>query len=405
MKSTVLLALIPLITPIFADVWADPECYAKSDVDVGGGKVYEYQSSGHCKQQCVGKRIAALIGGDTCVCGNVAPSSKKVDLKNCNIKCIGYPEEVCGGSKYYTVYVNRELDDDEDGDNNDDDDDDDDEEGASKSKGNDETSSSSKPASTRSTSSQDSTTKSSDKSTTDESSSIPQTTVLSTVTSGDEPLVITKTIYHTPSSTTKASSTNSESEPTASDDVDDSSDKNKLSSGGIAGAVVGAVGGLGLIIGLIFLFLRYKRKKDEDDFDDLFTLSGPKNDMVQPPSLSPNPFLFAGGYNFDTSQQQQQQQQHQQQPLQHSQLQPTSRVTSTIYGHDYKNSSSGGSAADRSYNDQSDVGYVLDPNYVGPGSPPYPYDMTQPELGKRKLSAGSLPDMIAQPGGLKVVNN
>ncbi|KAG7663896.1 WSC2 [[Candida] subhashii] len=380
MKSSLLLLLIPLIQPIYADVWVDAGCFAKSDVDATGGKVYQYQSSGYCQQQCLGKRVAAMINGNECYCGDTAPTNK-VASSNCNMKCDGYPDNICGGSNYFTVYVNQEADD--AGDSN----------SSSSSKGQ----TSSKTSATSQSSSDGSSS---------EPSSVPKTTVLSTVTSGSEPSVLTSTIFYTPSTTASQTGTQTSSTSTSdsSNKNSDNSKNSKLSSGGIAGAVVGSVAGIGLIIGLVFIFLRWKRKRDDEEFDDIFTLSGPKNDggMSQPPTLDPNPFLMSGGYNnFDTSQQ-------------NPRLQPNSRVVSAVYGHDYKNSSSGGSAGEPSYNEQSDVGYNSDPNHGMPGSPPYPTHggyihpdmMQQPELGKRKLSAGSLPDMITrQPGGLKVVNN
>ena len=174
---------------------------------------------------------------------------------------------------------------------------------------------------TTSSSTSSSSSSSSSSSTTSVSKAPPSTTTIisSTVISGT-PSVIYKTVIATPSTTSLASSTSSTSSISNADATLSASasataepqHKSSVSGGTIAGAVVGSVCGVAAIAGLIFLFCWYRRRKqDQDDFDDQFTLSGPKADMTQTtggggiPILDSNPFLLAGGYNnFDTSQQQ-----------------------------------------------------------------------------------------------------
>lgn len=166
------------------------------------------------------------------------------------------------------------------------------------------------------------------------------------------------------------------------------------------------------------MFCWYRRRKqDQDDFDDQFTLSGPKADMTQTtggggiPILDSNPFLLAGGYNnFDTSQQQ-------------TPRQPSGRGSDalavgagagSLSGYHKYNSSSGTSGdgnhsfGSQLHNNQDEFAfYDANTNGNDPMSPNYlNVDSPNPEYGRRKLSNGSLPDMIARnPGSLKVVNN
>lgn len=52
------------------------------------------QSLGHCRNQCGGYAFA-ITQGTSCWCSNYAPSST-VDNGSCDMKCPGYPYEVCG---------------------------------------------------------------------------------------------------------------------------------------------------------------------------------------------------------------------------------------------------------------------------------------------------------------------
>ena len=165
-----------------------------------------------------------------------------------------------------------------------------------------------------------------------------------------------------------------------------------------------------------------------------------------PTTLDPNPFLLASGYNFfDTSQQQQNGNGPGRSPsLQHTPTQYNnnqfhgsshggSGTSATgMFGHQQQSSSSGTSGGgDHSLGSKDDYAFY-DYNSGGDGSPQHNNGLSpsngqqqqqqqqqtshqfqflngnspEPEYGRRKLSNGSLPDMIArEPGSLKVVNN
>lgn len=200
-----------------------------------------------------------------------------------------------------------------------------------------------------------------------------------------------------------------------------------MSTGGIVGAAIGSVAGVALIAALIF-FLIYRRRKQEDDdeeeYDDKFILSGP----TAPNPMDPNPFLIASGYNnFDTSQPQQDPSRTpsglnisgNQLPYPTSYYHQTQNSdSSNSYGHHSRTNSQGFSlpinggqqpngnppTTEHSYHSSGDKDFMFEQptnNQNGPND-----RAPTPEFGRRKLSNGSLPDMIArQPGSLKVVNN
>ncbi|EMG50100.1 hypothetical protein G210_4886, partial [Candida maltosa Xu316] len=432
---------------VSADTWSSSGCYSSINVATSKG-TYTYQSSGYCQTQCAGYRIAALKNGNECYCGNTDPSGSTSN--SCNVKCDGYPDEMCGGSSSYTVFVNADVDSSNDSSSS----------SSSSSTSTTSSKTSSSSTSTSSTSSSTSTSSTSSSSSTDQpstttidettteeesqstttssssSTSSPSTTstsstssrspstttiVSSTVISGS-PSVIYRTVIATPSTSSLPSSTSSSADNTSSPSPTTSSTptKNKSVSGGtIAGAVVGSVVGAALIAGLILFFCWYRRRKNEDDedFDDQFTLSGPKTDMTQPNGptsglFDSNPFLLAGGYNnFDTSQQQQQQGH----TPGHSQSLSTPSAAGVVGAHKYNSSSGTSGDGTHSFGSHTDNDYVIygTNEYNSPHQPSghsnggsMLLDSPNPEYGRRKLSNGSLPDMIArQPGSLKVVNN
>ncbi|KAJ5206163.1 Carbohydrate-binding WSC subgroup [Penicillium cf. griseofulvum] len=68
---------------------------------------WTFQSSGWCLDHC-GKEYAtfALTGGSDCVCGNtMPPTSAKVSTDKCSKSCSGWPDDMCGGTDYYSVYT------------------------------------------------------------------------------------------------------------------------------------------------------------------------------------------------------------------------------------------------------------------------------------------------------------
>lgn len=59
---------------------------------------YTFQSQGYCEEKCQkgGFRIAALTGGNQCLCGMELPLKKaKVDNSKCDMRCTGWPENNC----------------------------------------------------------------------------------------------------------------------------------------------------------------------------------------------------------------------------------------------------------------------------------------------------------------------
>lgn len=60
---------------------------------------WKYQSKGYCQTQCVsaGATVMALTGSNTCYCGTTLPakSSMQSDDSECNLSCVGYPDDPC----------------------------------------------------------------------------------------------------------------------------------------------------------------------------------------------------------------------------------------------------------------------------------------------------------------------
>ncbi|KAJ6149222.1 hypothetical protein N7471_000421 [Penicillium samsonianum] len=81
-------------------------CYS-SIPGYGKSTTWTYQSSGWCLDHCSKDYAAfALTGGSDCVCGNtLPPSSAKVSNDKCSKSCSGWPDDMCGGSGYYSVYT------------------------------------------------------------------------------------------------------------------------------------------------------------------------------------------------------------------------------------------------------------------------------------------------------------
>ncbi|KAK6466089.1 hypothetical protein DFJ63DRAFT_311166 [Scheffersomyces coipomensis] len=431
------LLLLILTKSSISASWALSGCYPSSDVSaISYNNDYTFQSSGYCEQQCPNSRIAALIGGKNCYCGNDAPDiSNQVDQSsNCNIPCQGYPYENCGGNGYYMVYVNADVQDSPE---------------SSSTTSTTSTSTSTTSTSTTSTSTTSSpttsTTNTNTNTNTGSTTSQNKITLFSTVTTDPSGSPIESIVYKTitadpssspdsnssPSSTssTPTSSSSSSPSPSSSHSGSASHGGSKLSAGGIAGAAVGGAIGLGLLIGgLIFFLWRRRRNNDDDDYeDDEYTLSGAHmNEKAggleppPPPMIGPNPFLLSAGYNhFDTSQQQQQQQQGQDQNQNHQHNYSSSSGTQSEDHDSYQGFAiiNNGGSGQHSRSGSKIINHSNDPSLnstiAGMGSPvlgdennQIQHQFQQPEYGRRRLSNGSLPDMIArQPGSLKVVNN
>lgn len=66
------------------------------------------QSSGYCRDNCTGlaQPVMAITGGVTCYCGNELPAlDQEVNQDNCNVKCMGYGIDTCGGMGFYQLYL------------------------------------------------------------------------------------------------------------------------------------------------------------------------------------------------------------------------------------------------------------------------------------------------------------
>ncbi|CAI7568031.1 unnamed protein product [Penicillium glandicola] len=87
-------------------------CYS-SIPGYGKSTSYTYQSSGWCLDHCADSYAAfALTGGSDCVCGNtLPPTSAQVSSDKCSKSCSGWPDDMCGGTNYYSVYTTNLEDD------------------------------------------------------------------------------------------------------------------------------------------------------------------------------------------------------------------------------------------------------------------------------------------------------
>ncbi|RLV87585.1 Cell wall integrity and stress response component 3 [Meyerozyma sp. JA9] len=388
MKSRGHILLLCLATAVSAS-WTKGGCYKSS---IKGSLSFSdnnmYQSSGHCEGQCSDSAYAVVTGGQYCYCGSTElDSSDETDSSNCNTPCQGYPFEMCGGDGYFLVYENDDVQPKAASSSS-----------SSTSSTKSSTSTSSTKTSTSSTSSSSSTQASSttsssvtsDSSSSDasatESSDSPSaspTTVVSTVTGSDSQSVveITKTIApsttaESQSSKTASPTTSSSSSASTTGESSNKGSSKSLSGGGIAGVVVGSLAGVSLIAGLLF-FLWYKKRNSDEDHDDEFTLSGPaEKDQY---SIGPNPFMAnaaagagAGGAG--------------------------AAGAGAVKGHGYHSSSGDSHSFDSTHNDE----------FLFERYPPMPQEAPNQtaNFGRRRLSNGSLPDMITRnPNSLKVVNN
>lgn len=395
-------------------------CFKASLVSLTYQDNYQFQSSGHCQLACAGKGVVGLMGGNKCYCGDTVPnSSDQVDSSNCNTECQGWPYEFCGGSNYYILYVDSSAN--------------------VKTEGGD-SSSSTAPTTTKTSSTPTTTTSSSSTSTPTITSSSPSTSSTATETETDasktnndstssssststssssssssssslessgsqrvEVLTVTSTPSGTMSAsiisvtTTKSGDSNSSSTGSASTNNNNNSNNNnnksssgskKLSGGAIAGIVIGSIVGVLAIIGL-FLFFCWYRKRDEDDNDDEFTLSGPANEEKHPYNINNNPFVTAaaavgaGGAGAGAA---------------------AGRAGGTAYsgGTFTRGENSHHLDSFSSLHDNDDLLFVEPAHDITGEGNKYSSDFG----GRRRLSNGSLPDMVTRnPGSLKVVNN
>ncbi|KAM9907780.1 hypothetical protein OXX79_000767 [Metschnikowia pulcherrima] len=387
-----LLLLLSVLGPAAADSFSDYGCYAQSDIQgiLSSQGSYTYQTPSYCEGLCEGDKVAAVMNGKFCYCGSTVPSeSLKVDSSNCNVACQGYGTITCGGSGYFEVFVNGDVD------------------GStmvvsSSSASSSSSSSSSTKATSTSSSTSSSSSSSASSATTSSSSSSSSsspsssssssqssssasssssesksssssgssssgkgglTTIVSTVTSspgGSSNSVLEVTTTVGPASTSSSSNTGNSSQNTNA-----SKKSSGVSGGTIAGAVVGSVAGVALISALVFFLLRWRKNRESEADDDFFDV-GNKHAQSGFDSVPPNTFMAGAG------------------------------GVAAAGSHTHKNSNT-----DRSYSSNNeDVFYYANENdreNYYPGNEEY---------GRRRLSNGSLPDMLTRnPGSLQVVNN
>lgn len=93
---TSLLALSATLVSVSAAYSQQAGCYNSAGSLSSQGS-YTYQSQPYCLRVCQkqGRKIAA-VKEDECFCGDeLPPADAKVDGKECNTPCSGWPEDIC----------------------------------------------------------------------------------------------------------------------------------------------------------------------------------------------------------------------------------------------------------------------------------------------------------------------
>lgn len=225
--------------------YSEVGCFGSLPSSYSLNDTYQYQSSLYCSQMCdgLGSSYMALFNSDECYCGDVDPSGTESTSDSCDASCYGYPEENCGGTDAYLVYMLGSVSSASSSSS-----------GASKSGSTTSTVSSSSSGSsstaTATTSSNSDSTLST--ATSSASSSISGANIAystSTQMVGGSTIIVTATL----SASATASSTSS------------SSSKKKANVGAIVGGTVGGVAGLVLIaVATIFILRHYSRRKENE---------------------------------------------------------------------------------------------------------------------------------------------
>jgi cell wall integrity and stress response component len=72
----------------------------------GSANMSIFQTVGLCYDFCIGEYAYAIVNYQSCWCSDWEPAdSTEVDMDECNIKCPGYPDEKCGGSRNRFGYI------------------------------------------------------------------------------------------------------------------------------------------------------------------------------------------------------------------------------------------------------------------------------------------------------------
>ncbi|KAI5248394.1 WSC-domain-containing protein [Aureobasidium subglaciale] len=104
--AAVTLALSALTSALTAGVVTSAGCFNDSD-GLTQSDTYNYQSKGHCQEQCIGAdaTVMAMSNANECWCGTtLPPKSSLTDNSKCSLACVGYPTDTCGGNGYWSVY-------------------------------------------------------------------------------------------------------------------------------------------------------------------------------------------------------------------------------------------------------------------------------------------------------------
>ncbi|KAG9561553.1 hypothetical protein KCU97_g17554, partial [Aureobasidium melanogenum] len=98
---------VQTVSAITAGPVTDAGCFSGS-AGLEDNGTFNYQSKGHCQETCigVGATVMAMTDGNDCWCGSTLPakSSLQSDDSKCSTSCVGYPDDICGGDGYWSVY-------------------------------------------------------------------------------------------------------------------------------------------------------------------------------------------------------------------------------------------------------------------------------------------------------------
>lgn len=279
--------LILALLPISSLGMSQVGCYSSLPSSYSDKSTYQYQSSSHCSDECSGYSYFALQGGNTCICGNDAPSGSK--SSDCNTPCFGYGEEMCGGSNAYMIFSTGN--------------------GGGGNSGNSGSSSNAQSSTSTSNTGTSSTTGSNTQTSSSTTSSNTQTSKTSTTSSKEtqvtqsvsgSTIVVMSTVAvsATPTSSASESQTQSTSSsstsPSSSSSSSSGSSKPSKKTNLIGPVVGGVVGGVGLIalVSVLFFFLRRRSSKSRDaELADSAYYDAIKRDNSTVARPLSNPFL------------------------------------------------------------------------------------------------------------------
>lgn len=273
--------LILALLPISSLGMSQVGCYSSLPSSYSDKSTYQYQSSSHCSDECSGYSYFALQGGNTCICGNDAPSGSK--SSDCNTPCFGYGEEMCGGSNAYMIFSTGNG-----GGNS----------GSSSNAQSSTSSSNTGTSSTSNTQTSSSTTSSNTQTSKTSTTSSKETQVTQSVSGSTVVVMSTVAVSATPTSSASESQTQSTSSsstsPSSSSSSASGSSKPSKKTNLIGPVVGGVVGGVGLIalVSVLFFFLRRRSSKSRDaELADSAYYDAIKRDNSTVARPLSNPFL------------------------------------------------------------------------------------------------------------------